>query len=157
MRDPICILLPLLWYNVCYCTCISIDPQGGDGPVPPRHGYNRGGEGGLFPSVLRTGSTPGLPHQHEGHVRHMTNVTDKEGLALRHNRASKVKHQLIRKDGWILVNNVLHVIAIRQLYHSATWLSVDGPFYVVLYTLMDNKQQGFISFILICCSFEILL
>lgn len=84
-------------------------------------------------------------------------LTDKEGLALRHNRASKVKHQLIRKDGWILVNNVLHVIAIRQLYHSATWLSVDGPYYVVLYTLMDNKQQGFISFILICCSFEILL
>lgn len=50
----------------------------------------------------------------------MTNVTDKEGLALRHNRASKVKHQLIREDGWILVNNVLHGIAIRQLYHSAT-------------------------------------
>lgn len=50
----------------------------------------------------------------------MTNVTDMEGLSLRHNRASKVKHQLIREDGWILVNNVLHVIAIRQLYHSAT-------------------------------------
>lgn len=99
---------------------MSIDPQGGDGPFSPRHGYNRGREGGLFPSVLRTGSAPGLPQQHEGHVRNMTNVTDMEGLSLRHNRASKVKHQLIRKDGWILVNNVLHVIAIRQLYHSAT-------------------------------------
>lgn len=129
---------------------MSIDPQGGDGPVPPRHGYNCGREGGLFPSVLRTGSAPGLPHQYEGHVWNMTNVTDKEGLALRHNRASKVKHQLIREDGWILVNNVLHGIAIRQLYHSASRLSVHGQFYVVLYTLMDNKQQGFISFILIC-------
>lgn len=87
----------------------------------------------------------------------MTNVTDMEGLSLRYNRASKVKHQLIREDGWILVNNVLHGIAIRQLYHSASRLSVHGQFYVVLYTLMDNKQQGFISFILICCSFEILL
>lgn len=76
---------------------MSIDPQGGDGPVPPRHGYNCGGEGGLFPSVLRTGSAPGLPHQHEGHVRNMTNVTDMEGLSLRRNRASKVKHQLIAK------------------------------------------------------------
>lgn len=50
---------------------MSIDPQGGDGPVPPWHGYNGGREGGLLPSVLRTGSAPGLPQQHEGHVRNM--------------------------------------------------------------------------------------
>lgn len=50
---------------------MSIDPQGGDGPVTPWHGYNGGREGGLLPSVLHTGSAPGLPQQHEGHVRGM--------------------------------------------------------------------------------------